>query len=144
VNKEQCPGGAVRFARLTKEKTMYTVDQTIDTFQNTKKQFVNTVVKNEAIAKSLNDFVDAQTAYTKSAMKATQEAATKIGQEVIKANSECTKLTKQAMEQMAKNDFVKTMIETISKEAYTTFWQEAFKWYEAPKSVVGKMDKVVG
>lgn len=123
---------------------MYSVDQTIDTIQNAKKQFVNTMVKNEAIAKSLHEFVDAQTAYTKSAVKATQDAATKIGQEVIKANSECTKYTKQAMEQMAKNDFIKTMIETASKEAYTTFWQEAFKWYEAPKGPHAKMDKVPG
>lgn len=123
---------------------MYSVDQTIETIQNAKKQFVNTMVKNEAIAKSLNEFVDAQTAYTKSAVKATQEAATKIGQEIIKANSECTKLTKQAVEQFAKNDFAQKIIETASKEAYTTFWQEAFKWYEAPKSHVGKMDKVVG
>ena len=123
---------------------MYTVDQTIDTVQNAKKQFVNSVVKNEAIAKSLNEFVDAQTAYTKSAVKAGQDAATKIGQEVIKANSECTKSAKQAFEHMAKNDFVKTMIETVSKEAYTTFWQEAFKWYEAPTSPVAKMSKVAG
>jgi len=122
---------------------MYTVDQTIDSIQNSKKQFVNSVVKNEAIAKSLNEFVDAQTAYTKSAVKASQDAATKIGQELIKANSECTKLTKQAVEQFAKNDFVKTIIETVSKEAYTTFWQEAFKWYQDPTSTVSKM-KVPG
>lgn len=123
---------------------MYTLDQTIDTVQNAKKQFVGTIVKNEAIANSLNEFVDAQTAYTKSAVKAGQDAATKIGQELIKANSECTKSAKQAFEHMAKNDFVKTMIETVSKEAYTTFWQEAFKWYEAPTSPVAKMSKVPG
>ena len=46
---------------------MYTVDQTIDTIQNSKKQFVGAVVKNDAIAKSLNEFVDAQTVFARQA-----------------------------------------------------------------------------
>ena len=123
---------------------MFTFDATIDAVQNGKKQFVNTFVTNQAIKDTLVEFVDAQTAYTKSAVKAGQDAATKIGQEVIKANSECTKFTKQAFDQVAKKDFVKTMIETASKEAYTTFWQEAFKWYEAPVAAHAKMGKVAG
>ena len=123
---------------------MYTADQIIDSVQNAKKQVVNQFVKNEAIAASLNEFVDAQTAYTKSAVKATTDAATKVGQEIIKANAECTKYTKQAVEQFAKNDFAQKIVETISKEAYTTFWQEAFKWYQEPTSTVAKMSKVPG
>ena len=41
----------------------------VDTVQNTKKQFVSTVITNEKIANSLNGFIDTQTSYTKSAMK---------------------------------------------------------------------------
>jgi deoxyadenosine/deoxycytidine kinase len=37
----------------------------IDTIQAGKKQIVNTVVKHEGLAESINKFVDAETAYTK-------------------------------------------------------------------------------
>lgn len=48
----------------------------IDTVQSGKKQFVNTFVKHEGIGKILNDFVDAQTKYTKSAFDAGYNATT--------------------------------------------------------------------
>ena len=48
---------------------MFTFDATIDAVQNGKKQFVNTFVTNQAIKDTLVEFVDAQTAYTKSAIK---------------------------------------------------------------------------
>ena len=37
----------------------------IDTVQAGKKQIINTIVKHEAVAESINKFVDAETAYTK-------------------------------------------------------------------------------
>ena len=49
---------------------MFTFDATIEAVQNGKKQFVNTFVTNQAIKDTLVEFVDAQTAYTKSAIKA--------------------------------------------------------------------------
>jgi hypothetical protein len=54
-------------------------DAFIDTFQSGKKNFVNTFVQHEGIAKALNQFVDAQTAYTKSAVNAGIQSATSIG-----------------------------------------------------------------
>lgn len=51
----------------------------IDAVQNSKKTFVETFVKNEAINKSLNQFIDAQTEYTKSAMDTSMAAATSLG-----------------------------------------------------------------
>jgi len=42
----------------------------VDAIQNSKKQFVSTFVKNEDVSKILNQFVDAQAQYTKSAIDA--------------------------------------------------------------------------
>ncbi len=71
---------------------MFTFDTVIDAVATAKKQVVNTVfAKNEAIAKSMNEFVDAQTAYTKDAMKAGTDVATKVGQEMIKLSQDAMK-----------------------------------------------------
>lgn len=71
---------------------MFTLDTAIDTFQTGKKQFVSTVfAKNESVAKALNEFVDAQTAYTKSAVKAGTDVATKLGTEATKLAQEASK-----------------------------------------------------
>jgi hypothetical protein len=44
-------------------------DTTVDTIQTSKKMFVDTFVKHEGLAKTLNEFVDAQTEYTKKAIE---------------------------------------------------------------------------
>ena len=54
-------------------------DAAIDAVQSTKKNFVNTVVQHKGIADALNQFVDAQTAYTKAAVSAGTQAAASIG-----------------------------------------------------------------
>ena len=59
--------------------------------QNGKKQFVKTFVTNENIATNLNQFIDAQTAYTKSAVKTTVDSSTAITQEMVKTMQEATK-----------------------------------------------------
>ena len=51
----------------------------IDAVQTSKKQFVETFVKHEGLARAFNDFVDAQTKYTKSAVDAGIQAATSVG-----------------------------------------------------------------
>jgi hypothetical protein len=43
-------------------------DNTVDTIQTSKKIFVDTFVKHEGMAKVMNEFVDAQTEYTKKAI----------------------------------------------------------------------------
>ena len=55
----------------------------IESIQGTKKQFVTTFVKHEGISKILNDFVDAQTKYTKAAFDAGYDVASRMGAVVI-------------------------------------------------------------
>lgn len=50
----------------------------VDAIQTAKKQIVTTFVQHEGLAKILNGFVDAQTAYTKSAVEAGTKAASEI------------------------------------------------------------------
>lgn len=54
------------------------INTTIDTIQSTKKVAVDTFVKHEGLAKSLNEFVDTQTEYTKKAIDASIEAGTNV------------------------------------------------------------------
>lgn len=63
---------------------MFAYDTIIDQVQNTKKQFVKTFVTDTKIAETLNQFVDSQTEYTKTAAKATIDASTTIVNETIK------------------------------------------------------------
>lgn len=51
----------------------------VDAVQTSKKQFVDTFVKHEGIASTLNSFVDSQTKYTKSAIDAGIAASTSLG-----------------------------------------------------------------
>ena len=56
----------------TQEKNMlYELANTsIDTIQGTKKQFVKTFISNDRLATVFNNFIDAQTDYTKKAINA--------------------------------------------------------------------------
>jgi len=83
---------------------MFITDTIIDSIQQQKKQFVNTVFgSNPAIADALNSFVDAQASYTKSAVKAGSDSSSRI-------SAEMTKLVKEG----AKFDYAKAA-ETFSK-----------------------------
>ena len=62
------------------------INNTVDAIQTSKKIFVDTFVKHEGLAKSLNEFVDAQTDYTKKAI----DASMKAGNEVYKTVSDKT------------------------------------------------------
>ena len=64
---------------------MFTLDATIDAVQTGKKQLVKTFVHNEAVADALNQFVDAQTEYTKTAIKSGTETFSVITSELNKA-----------------------------------------------------------
>ena len=71
---------------------MFALDTTIDAVQTAKKTFVNTAFANhEAVAKALNEFVDAQTDYTKKAVKAGTDTATKLSSEAVKLATEASK-----------------------------------------------------
>lgn len=45
------------------------IDNTVDSIQVSKKMFVDTFVKHEGLSKTMNEFVDAQTEYTKKAIE---------------------------------------------------------------------------
>lgn len=70
---------------------MFTSDEMIDTIQNGKKTAISIMVQNDHIKEALNKFVDAQTAYTKGAVKATSDAATVVMQETVKAAQDAMK-----------------------------------------------------
>jgi hypothetical protein len=75
-NERKMPHRAGLNSKLSsKEKNMFTFDETIDAVQKGKKVLINTFVTNETIAKSMNSFVDAQTEYTKKAFKAGSDTA---------------------------------------------------------------------
>jgi hypothetical protein len=71
---------------------MFTANFYIDTIQNSEKQFVNAVVQHEGVKKALNEFVDNQTVYTKSAVNATYEVSLRILEESTKAFADATKV----------------------------------------------------
>ena len=54
------------------------VNNTVDAIQTSKKIFVDTFVKHEGLAKSLNEFIDAQTNYTKQAIDASIKAGNEL------------------------------------------------------------------
>lgn len=54
------------------------INTAVDTIQSTKKIAVDTFVKHEGLAKSLNEFVDTQTEYTKQAIDASVKAGTNV------------------------------------------------------------------
>jgi hypothetical protein len=70
---------------------MFTADAIIDTVQNGKKQFVKTFVQNEAAAKAMNTFIDAQADYTKKATAVGMDTFTTLSTEMVKAGQEAMK-----------------------------------------------------
>jgi hypothetical protein len=60
------------------------INTTIDTIQGAKSTFVKTFVKDESIAKSLQAFVDSQTAFTKQVAKTTFDVSTKLAEDAVK------------------------------------------------------------
>lgn len=76
---------------------------TVDAIQTSKKIFVDTFVKHEGLAKSFNEFVDAQTDYTKQAIDASVSAGTKV-YDIISDKSFYTD-TAKSMQEAAKAMF---------------------------------------
>ena len=93
-------------------------DEFIDTVQKAKKDWIKLFVSNDTVAKTLNEWVDAQTNYTKEAVKATTSAAETIATEVQKTG-----------DQLLSGVHFKKVQEKVSNDIYTTFWKEAFKYY---------------
>jgi len=70
---------------------MFTLDTTIDAIQSAKKQFVTKFVSNQTVAAAMNQFVDAQTEYTKQATKVGMDTFNTLSQESTKAIKEASK-----------------------------------------------------
>lgn len=71
--------------------------QAVEGIQSAKKQFVNTFVQHEGFQKVLNDFVDAQTEYTKSAITAGSQAVTGV-QEILTDRTPYVKFAEKVSE----------------------------------------------
>ena len=71
--------------------------QAVDGIQSAKKQFVSTFVQHEGFQKVLNNFVDAQTEYTKSAITAGSVAVTGV-QEILTDRTPFVNFTKKIAE----------------------------------------------
>lgn len=63
---------------------LQSVNTFIDTIQGAKTTFVKTFVKDESVAKSIQAFVDSQTAFTKQVAKTTFDVATKTAEDAVK------------------------------------------------------------
>ena len=57
---------------------MFAVDTFIDTVQGAKKYFVNTFITDKEIQKSLNAFVDTQTAFVKQIVETNRELTDQV------------------------------------------------------------------
>lgn len=74
---------------------MFTTETFIDSFQNVKKNAVNSFVTNETIKDSMLKFVDAQTDYTKEAVKNFSNLATTMSLQLFsEANKSFSEITK--------------------------------------------------
>lgn len=71
---------------------MFTLDATIDAVQTGKKTFVNTFVQHEGVKDAMLSFIDAQSEYTKKAVKATTDATATVASETVKAIQSATKV----------------------------------------------------
>ena len=70
---------------------MFTPEAMIDAVQTGKKQFVKTFVQNEAVARAMNEFIDAQADYTKKAAKVGMDTFTTLSTEAVKTAQNATK-----------------------------------------------------
>ena len=95
-----------------------TAEEFIDTVQKAKKDWVKTFVSHDMLSKAMNEYIDTQTDYTKMAVKATSGAAKTILGEVQKS-----------VDEVFSGAHYKKMQEKVSNDIYTTFWKEAFKYY---------------
>ena len=71
--------------------------QAVDGIQSAKKQFVSTFIQHEGFQKVLNNFVDAQTAYTKEAITAGSQAASDL-QSILTDRTPYVNFTKKIAE----------------------------------------------
>ena len=84
---------------LTQEKIMFNqfAFQAVEGIQSAKKQFVSTFVQHDGFQKVLNNFVDAQTEYTKSAIEAGSAAVSGI-QEILTDRTPYVKMAQKVAE----------------------------------------------
>lgn len=70
---------------------MFTIDSMVDSVQTGKKTFVKTFVQNEVMADAMNNFIEAQSAYTKSAVKTGFDTSLAMTSEMVKMAQEANK-----------------------------------------------------
>ena len=70
---------------------MFTLDTTIDAVQTGKKNFVTSFVTNETVKDAMISFIDAQTEYTKKAVKAGTDLFATVTKETVSAAQNVSK-----------------------------------------------------
>lgn len=70
---------------------MITADYYIDQIQTSKKAMIKFLVVNETLARSMNDFVDHQTEYTKNFVSSANKLVSDMTTEVMKSSQEAMK-----------------------------------------------------
>jgi hypothetical protein len=70
---------------------MFTFDAVVDAVQTGKKTWINTFVTNEKVKDALTGFVEAQSEYTKKALKAGTDTFTQVTSEAVKAVQDASK-----------------------------------------------------
>jgi hypothetical protein len=73
---------------------MFATNAFIDSIQTYKKFYVSSFVTDEKIKKSLNSFVDAQTAFTKQVVKTFEEVSSQVYDETMKKFNESNESSK--------------------------------------------------
>lgn len=71
---------------------MFATNAFIDSIQTYKKFYVSSFITDEKIKKSLNSFVDAQTAFTKQVVKSFEEVSSQVYDETLKKFNEVSKV----------------------------------------------------
>lgn len=70
---------------------MFTLDQTIDTVQQFKKQVVNTVVTNKAIANHFTTMIDLETTYAKGVAQGVTDSTNLLAKEFSESLNQVSK-----------------------------------------------------
>jgi hypothetical protein len=71
---------------------MFATNAFIDSIQTYKKFYVSSFITDEKIKKSLNSFVDEQTAFTKQIVKSFEEVSSQVYDETLKKFNEVSKV----------------------------------------------------
>ena len=99
---------------------MFTVEKLVDSIQIGQRQFVETFVKNEEIRQSINELIDAQSAYTKTVAGTVTELGKTVSEQTSKVAKEMTEFDWSDLAQKATKTIKESAVYDWSKLAELT------------------------